>query len=349
MNIPVVPHTIFKARSLVGPTKMRLKDSYEARHHERDAIVTWHRLLCTTDFSATVSMASRSRHWKQFKPIQTATNVKKPPTLLAHTSGISRPTLLSYENTAEWHQGNELIRHGYRPESNSTRKCFASWLYVHNETVNIYSHLLPAAFFLIAEGIMYQHFRVGYPQATAGDRLIFAFFLLTAATYLGISATYHTLMNHSIHVSSVWLRLDWVGIVILIFGDSVSGIYMGLYCEPKLQRINWSMVQVFIIVGHMLLIGIPYRSSRWVLVRLSYYLIPRFKAIVAVLSMPALLSALVSQASCQSPTALRFSAFSQLRRQSGVMRYIGEGLLELLGVFFYIVSTMISNLGIFSG
>ena len=189
-------------------------------------------------------------------------------------SGSSRPTLLSYENTAEWHQGNEFIRHGYRPESNSTRKCFASWLYVHNETVNIYSHLLPAAFFLIAGGIMYQHFRVGYPQATAGDRLVFAFFLLTAATCLGISATYHTLMNHSIHVSSVWLRLDWVGIVILIFGDSVSGIYMGLYCEPKLQRINWSMVQVFIIVGHMLLIGIPYRSSRWVLVRLSYYLIP---------------------------------------------------------------------------
>lgn len=156
----------------------------------------------------------------------------------------NRPTLLPYDEIPEWHQDNDFICHGYRPESNSTRACFASWLYVHNETVNIYSHLLPAILFLTAEGLVYYYFQASYPDATTGDRLIFAFFLLTAATCLGMSATYHTLMNHSMHVSNLWLRLDFVGIIVLTLGDFVSGIYMVFYCEPMLQKIYWSMVRI---------------------------------------------------------------------------------------------------------
>jgi adiponectin receptor len=186
-------------------------------------------------------MASLSRQRKQSTVVLMA-DMKEPRTPSTGKRVRNRPTLLSYDQIPEWHQDNDLIRHGYRPESNSTRVCFASWLYLHNETINIFSHLIPATLFLAAEGLIYQCFQARYPQATIGDRLVFSFFLLTAATCLGMSATYHTLMNHSDYVSHLWLRLDFVGIVILTLGDFVSGIYMVFYCEPILQRVYWTMV-----------------------------------------------------------------------------------------------------------
>lgn len=154
----------------------------------------------------------------------------------------SRPALITYENLPEWYQDNKFICAAYRPVSNSTQACFKSWLYLHNETVNIYTHLVPAILSLLAEGLIYQHFHTSYPNASVGDHIVFAVFFLTAAICLGLSATYHTMMNHSIGVSHLWLRFDFVGIVILTLGCFVSGIYVEFYCKPKLRWIYWAMV-----------------------------------------------------------------------------------------------------------
>lgn len=159
----------------------------------------------------------------------------------SNTMGERHSDFLSYDEIPEWYQDNAFIRHVYRSVTNSTRASFASWLYLHNETVNIYSHLLPAFLFLMAEGVMYHYLHVRYPNVTASEHVVFAFFLLTAVICLGSSATYHTLMNHSAHVSGVWLRLDFAGIIILTLGDFASGIFMVFYCEPVLQKIYWSM------------------------------------------------------------------------------------------------------------
>lgn len=172
---------------------------------------------------------------------ETQVSVDSVPTTPIRETSIARK-LLMYEETPTWHQDNEYIRSGYRPESNSARLCFASWVYVHNETANIYTHLLPAIASLICEILIFRYFEIRYPDSTKGDQFVFAFFLLTAAICLGISATYHTLMNHSSSVSDLWLRLDYVGIVILTLGDFVSGIYLIFYCEPALQRVYWTMV-----------------------------------------------------------------------------------------------------------
>ena len=152
--------------------------------------------------------------------------------------------LLKYDEIPSWHQDNEHIRSGYRPETHSTKLCFASWSYIHNETANIYSHLLPAIAALVCETMLYRFFQVRYPTSTTGDQLVFAFFLLAAAACLGVSVTYHTLMNHSASVSNLWLRIDYIGIVILTLGDFVSGIYLIFYREPMLQKVYWTMVSI---------------------------------------------------------------------------------------------------------
>lgn len=154
----------------------------------------------------------------------------------------SHPTLLTWDQIPAWHRDNEYIRSGYRPETKSTYLCFASWAYIHNETANIFTHLVPSIGAIACQLVIARVLAVKYPDRTIGDRLIFAFFYLTASVCLGMSASYHTLMNHSATVSSLWLRLDYVGIIILTLGDFVSGIYLVFYCEPTLQKIYWSMV-----------------------------------------------------------------------------------------------------------
>lgn len=167
-------------------------------------------------------------------------SVSLPPT----TDKINTPNrpLLSYDEVPEWYRENEHIRHGYRPVSGSARASFASWLYLHNESMNIYSHLIPAVGFLLGEWYIMGYLHSRYPSVTVSDNIIFAFFLLTATVCLGLSATYHTMINHSFKVEGLWLRLDLVGIVVLTLGDFVSGIYMAFWCEQLQRKIYWSMV-----------------------------------------------------------------------------------------------------------
>lgn len=152
-------------------------------------------------------------------------------------------THLSFHELPDWYQDNEFIRHGYRPVSHSIHACFASLFALHNEIVNIYSHLIPGILSLVAEGVMYHFLRTRYPKAVIGDYLVFALFLLTAVICLVTSATYHTLTNHSKNVSNIWLRFDFVGIIIFILGDFVSWVGMVFYCESTLKWAYWAMVR----------------------------------------------------------------------------------------------------------
>lgn len=166
------------------------------------------------------------------------------PRVLSSTPSAAkgRRVLLSFDQLPRWHQDNESILHGYRPISGSARLSFRSWSYIHNESVNIYSHLIPAVVFLLGEWYILQYLTSRYSNITGVDLFIISFFLLTAVICLGLSTTYHTLMNHSAEVEQLWLRFDLVGIVVLTLGDFVSGIYMVFWCEPLERKIYWSMV-----------------------------------------------------------------------------------------------------------
>ena len=150
--------------------------------------------------------------------------------------------LLSYDEIPPWYQDNSCIRHGYRPVMSHIQTCFESLTYLHNETANIYSHLLPGILAMAGQGLMYKAFPWYYPQATTRDYMIVAFHLCSTSICFGLSALYHTLMNRSAHSSDLWGRIDYTGIIILMLGDFVSGIYMAFYCEPILQNTYWTMV-----------------------------------------------------------------------------------------------------------
>lgn len=166
----------------------------------------------------------------------------RPADSTTKVTRAARKALLAFEELPEWHQDNEFILHGYRPISGSAKVSFHSWSYIHNESVNIFSHLIPAVAFLLGEWYILEYLTSRYSNVTGTDFFIFTFFLLTAVVCLGLSATYHTLTNHSSEVEQLFLRFDLVGIVILTLGDFVSGIYMVFWCEPLQRKIYWSMV-----------------------------------------------------------------------------------------------------------
>lgn len=55
----------------------------------------------------------------------------------------------SFEECPPWMQGDPLIRRGYRKAQDSFMECFRSLFYLHNESVNTWSHLLAGACFLV--------------------------------------------------------------------------------------------------------------------------------------------------------------------------------------------------------
>jgi adiponectin receptor len=263
---------------------------------------------------------------------------EKLPTRSTIALEATGPLLLSYHQIPLWYQDNDFILHGYRAESNSIRACWKSCFFLHNESVNIYTHLLPAIFSLLGVGWIGRYLEVYYPENTIADRILFNFFLLTATVCFGISASFHVLINHSGH-SHLWLRLDFFGIMVHVLGYFVSGIYMIFYCEPTLQKIYWAMVRIATFIpplianrytGKILTLGSvtililvnpKLQGRRWRTFRVWTFVVTSLSGFVPL------------------GHGIKLFGFAQMAKQSGILYYLGEGLLLAVGTFFYAVST----------
>ncbi|KAK0620449.1 hemolysin-III channel protein-like protein Izh2 [Immersiella caudata] len=136
--------------------------------------------------------------------------------------------LVDIHNLPVWMQKEAHILRGYRPEFKSFRRCYHSLWYMHNETVNIWSHLLIGSCFfslLVWTGLPESHGGFNFAD---GDIRALQFYLLGTAVCLYFSASYHCLSCHSEHVAKNCLKLDLLGIVTGTTATSVSATYFGL-------------------------------------------------------------------------------------------------------------------------
>lgn len=141
-----------------------------------------------------------------------------------------------------WQQDNHYIQSGYRPASNSYSKSFSSLSYLHNESVNIYTHLIGAVAALGSSIFLYSTLAPRYETATSEDVAVFSCFFAGAIACLGMSATYHTISNHSHAVATFGNQLDYAGIVALIWGSFVPVLYYAFQRDPGLMKRYWVMV-----------------------------------------------------------------------------------------------------------
>lgn len=147
-----------------------------------------------------------------------------------------------WDELPAWRRDNAYILSGYRRERASYLHALRSLFYMHNESVNIWSHLVGA---ILAAGVScyaYAVVRPRYDSARPDDVLVFACFFGGAVLCLGMSATYHALVSHSPAVAKWGNKLDYTGIVALIVGSYVPALYYGFFCDRNLLTIYLTLV-----------------------------------------------------------------------------------------------------------
>jgi adiponectin receptor len=225
--------------------------------------------------------------------------------------------LLHWDDLPHWQRDNHHIHRGYRPASSSYFVSFQSLGYIHNETVNIYTHLLPCLLSLPLGYWLYRELRPRYETASHSDVIAFACFFLGAAFCLGMSATYHTISNHSPTVSRIGNALDYIGIVGLITGSFIPSVYYGFYCAPAFQRLYWGMI-ITIGIGCTCVCIIPrFRTAEWRPFRASMFVAMGLSAVFPVAH------------------GLMSYGVEQMTRQIGLFWLVLQGFLYILGAVLY--------------
>ncbi|KAL3469822.1 hemolysin-III related-domain-containing protein [Aspergillus californicus] len=226
-------------------------------------------------------------------------------------------SLLHWDDLPHWQRDNQHIQTGYRPASASFLISIQSLTYIHNETVNIYTHLLPALLAAPTAVQLYRALAPRYETATDGDIYAFGCFFGGAAFCLGISAFYHTVSNHSPTVARIGNTFDYIGIVGLIVGSFVPSVYYGFYCVPEMQRLYWTMICGIGLGCVMVSIFPQFRTPRWRPFRAAMFVGMGLSAVFPVIH------------------GLQLYGRDQMMRQIGLGWVLLQGCLYILGAGIY--------------
>ncbi|KAI7213727.1 HlyIII-domain-containing protein [Hortaea werneckii] len=243
----------------------------------------------------------------------------EPDTSLAKTTEkrAQEALTLLWHELPDWLKDNHFIRSGYRPPSNSYTKSAASITQLHNESINIWTHLIGATLAFTAGMTIYTRLRPRFAQATEEDVLVFSCFFLGAIACLGMSSTYHTISNHSEAVAKFGNRLDYIGIVFLIWGSFIPSIYYGFATEPTLIRLYWTQITT-IGAGTLGVVLLPrFRSPGWRPFRAFMFVAMGMSAVVPVIH------------------GIRLYGLAQLEEKIGLSWLVTQGLLYVAGAAIY--------------
>ena len=167
---------------------------------------------------------------------------KKSPEYPIAKRPRTKRKLLGRHEVPSWCSHNPFLLTGFRPISESVQQCVESLGYVHNETVNIYSHLVPAAITFTRAAFIHLYFRAHYPNALWVDQLAFYLHLGVSTFCFTVSTTYHVSLSHSEFYANFWGRLDYVAILLQLVGSGMSGTHFGFYCQPGLRQFYLPLV-----------------------------------------------------------------------------------------------------------
>ncbi|KAI2469240.1 HlyIII-domain-containing protein [Annulohypoxylon bovei var. microspora] len=143
---------------------------------------------------------------------------------------VRRPGLLAWGEIFPWQRDNDFILTGYRCASYSYSKTLWSIFAVHNETVNIWSHLLGSIFFA---SVLYQYLKLltDSKAIVIQDFIVLSVYNLSVTVCFILSTVFHTLCHHSQEICKSSNQLDHLGIVLVLWGAGISGTHFAFYCD----------------------------------------------------------------------------------------------------------------------
>jgi channel protein (hemolysin III family) len=194
------------------------------------------------------------------------------------TEKINRPTkfvLTTFERLPKFLADNEYIRSGYRVHF-SFKLCIISLFRRHNETLNVWTHLLGAIMFTSLMIATYSYILPSIHKRApiAMDYAVFAVFFFGAHAQMLFSAIYHLFSAHSASVAKWLARLDYMGICLMIVGSYYPPLYYMLRpCHPTLMRVHLTMISILGVIG-IGVIGIPrLQGPRFRVFRAVFFLV----------------------------------------------------------------------------
>lgn len=163
----------------------------------------------------------------------------------ANQSKAKKPRTIAWNEVADWQFDNKYILSGYRPENGDYLEVLASLTFLHNETCNVYTHLIGALILPILAPLVLR--LLSQPQflnVSSMDYAAFGVYFWCAEICLVLSSLYHLIQPHSHRVDLFWHGMDLLGIVIVTVGTFSSGIFYVFFCEADLQRLHWGIVSL---------------------------------------------------------------------------------------------------------
>lgn len=148
------------------------------------------------------------------------------------------PHLLKYSDINDDRLYNPFIQTGYRKRVGFLG-CIKSLFLLHNETVNIWSHLIGFVFFA---GMFINDVVMVIPAVSRDgvsisktDFAVISLCLICYQATMILSSLYHTFECHSsLEVSRACFSLDILGITLGLMATYLSGIYYAFWsCEPE--------------------------------------------------------------------------------------------------------------------
>ena len=171
---------------------------------------------------------------------------------VASFSGGSQPRrqpsglpLYHYDDLPAWQQDNCFIHRHYR-SGYSTSMTFRSLFSIHNETGNIWTHLVGLLLVIVMTVYMISYL-------LAPNWMHYAvYFVFTggACLCMGCSTLFHLFEGNENKKVFGWLQaMDYFGITTHVVGSFIPPIYFVFFCFPRLQMLYLSMVAVVGAVG----------------------------------------------------------------------------------------------------
>lgn len=189
--------------------------------------------------------------------------------------------------------------------------------YVHNETINIYTHLLGAVTAVLGSYFLYTSLQSRYETASSQDIYVFSAFFLGLVSCLSLSATFHTFSNHSPSIQKFGNQLDYLGIVLLIWGSFIPSIYYGFHSDYELTIRYWCMITTIGLMTGTATLMPMFRMPTWRPVRAGMFVAMGLSAIVPVLH------------------GLEIYGYEYMRRAIGLNWLVTQGALYILGAGLY--------------
>jgi len=174
--------------------------------------------------------------------------------------------LLKYNEAPAYLQQNQYIHTGYRSPQ-SYIECMRSVFLFHNETLNIWTHLL--GFLVFSSLLLWDSLSLPQGTVTWHDVAVILCIITCYQACMILSTVFHTFGAHSEQVYDKCLYLDLCGIAVSLIATYISGIYYAFWCLTWWR--NFYLITVFLIVAFAVIFWNKLNEARYERERLIFF------------------------------------------------------------------------------